>query len=953
MRVRFVALLLAVLAGCAVIQRASVAPGGNGEPNGASTEVGLSGDGSVTAFASTANNLVAGDTNGVSDVFVRDAAGLVTRVSVASNGAEANGPSSHPSVSADGTKIAFQSDATNLVAGDTNATTDVFVRDLTAHTTTLVSVPAAGAPASAPNDASVTAAVASGSTNPPTAGGSPVPAVASLRARAALAPQRVIVRTATTFHAEGKLSAAARTTQRGAIRHDQDAVETLIGTGGHVSARAHTLPIVVATVDAAALNRLTTSPNVVSVVADDPVPAALVNSGPVVGLPASQDAGYTGRGVAVAILDTGVDSAHSFLGNRVVDESCYSAVGSCPNGTPTQTGPGSAAPCTYAPSGCRHGTHDAGIAAGSALDATGMAPRASIIAVQVFSRIDNPTFCTRGENPCPLTFPSDWILGLEHVYELRNTYKIAAANMSIGGIAFQTACDTDVVKPAIDQLRAVGIATVIAAGNEGLTDSIDYPACISSSVSVGATDDADNIASFSNSHPQISLFAPGVSVRSSVPGGGFASFNGTSMATPHVTGAFALAKEQYPNATVDDILARMKSTGRVIHDARNGVDTPRLCTSGALGFDRCPNHNASRRPSISANGQSVAFESDAPLVVGDTNGVTDVYLRSIGAGTTTRVSVTSGGLQGSLASTHPAISGADTRIAFDSLAPELVGGDTNGASDVFVRDLSGGITALISAANGGVLGAGPSRDAAISADGTIVAYATANAFVPADTNTATDVYVGDLLNGTTTLASLATDGSIANGASRRPSLDTTGRFVGFQSDATNLAGDTNQQTDAFVRDRSSVLTQRVSTSFFGGQAGAWTEGLVIAPTGGIVAMNSAAPDLLDQPDTNGAVDVYRRALVTPQVSGFIAGPIARGATGPFTLNGRGILGPVLLTSSNGITINVTTVTATQITGTITVGASVGVGQQNVNVVNLSSVPGFFGATLCPGCLNVV
>ena len=99
--------------------------------------------------------------------------------------------------------------------------------------------------------------------------------------------------------------------------------------------------------------------------------------------------------------------------------------------------------------------------------------------------------------------------------------------------------------------------------------------------------------------------------------------------------------------------------------------------------------------------------------------------------------------------------------------------------------------------------------------------------------------------------------------------------------------------------------------------------------------------------------MYRRALVTPQVSGFIAGPIARGATGPFTLNGRGILAPVLLTSGAGITINLSTVTATQITGTITVGASVPVGQYNVNVVNLSSVPGFFGATLCPGCLNVV
>ena len=107
--------------------------------------------------------------------------------------------------------------------------------------------------------------------------------------------------------------------------------------------------------------------------------------------------------------------------------------------------------------------------------------------MQIFSRIDSTAFCTRGENPCPLTFPSDWILGLEHVYELRNTYKIAAANMSIGGITSTTACDADAVKPAIDQLRSVGIATVIAAGNEGQSNAVGYPGCISSSVTVGAT----------------------------------------------------------------------------------------------------------------------------------------------------------------------------------------------------------------------------------------------------------------------------------------------------------------------------------------------------------------------------------------------------------------------------------------------------------------------------------
>ncbi len=953
MRGRTVAILAVVsavvLSSCAVIARTSVAPGGSGEPDGASVEAALSIDGSVTAFASTASNLVPGDTNGVSDVFVRDNAAAITRVSVTGNGTEADGPSSHPSISADGRVIAFQSDATNLVADDTNTTTDVFVRDLTANTTVRSSIAASGTPptgsATRPNLDAVSPPIgASTSPLPPDVLTSDA---AALLARAAVTPQRVIVRTGTTFRAEGTLTPAERVSQRASIRRDQTAVDNLVGNNGEIKSRARTLPIVVATVDAAALDRLTRSPDVMSVTADDPLPAALVNSGPVVGLPAAHDAGYAGRGVAVAILDTGIDAAHPFFGNRVVDEACYSATSSCPNGTPTQTGPGSALPCTYAPNGCRHGTHVAGIAAGSGLDATGVAPRASIIAVQVFSRIESTAFCTRGENPCPLTFPSDWILALEHVYELRNTHTIAAVNMSIGGITSMTACDGDAVKPAIDQLRSVGIATVIAAGNEGLTTSIGYPACISSSVSVGATDNTDAIASFSNSHPLVSLFAPGVGIRSSVPGGGFATFNGTSMATPHVVGAFALAKEQDRTATVADILGRMRSTGRVIQDARNGVDTPRLCTSGTLGFDRCPNRNGSRRPSISADGTKVAFESDAPLVAADTNNVTDIYLREITASTTERISVASTGTQAAAASTHPSISATGSVIAFDSLAPNLVAGDTNGVSDVFVRERSTSITTRVSV-NGVNQAAQPSRDAAISADGSTVAFSSAASLGVGDTNSLTDIYIAS--PGGRVLVSYAPDGSPANGPSRRPAI--SGGRVVFESDATNLAPDTNGQTDIYVRDLSSGLIQRASTSFFLGEGGSWSAAPAISATSSVIAFTTGGDDLVNPPDTNNALDVYRRATLSPVVTSFSEGPYSRGSVGSFSIIGRGFATPMVLTAGTGVTITVNSVTPMLVTGTVTVAASAPVGPQNVSVVNLTSVPGFFAGTICVACLTV-
>src|SRR5947207_692369 len=125
-------------------ERVSVASGGT-ESNGASLGSALSADGRLVAFQSDATNLVVGDTNGATDVFVRDRqTGMTARVSVASDGTQANNVSSYPALSADGRFVAFQSDATNLVAGDTNGATDVFVRDRQTGTTERVSVASGG-----------------------------------------------------------------------------------------------------------------------------------------------------------------------------------------------------------------------------------------------------------------------------------------------------------------------------------------------------------------------------------------------------------------------------------------------------------------------------------------------------------------------------------------------------------------------------------------------------------------------------------------------------------------------------------------------------------------------------------------------------------------------------------------------------------------------------------------
>ena len=134
--------------------------------------------------------------------------------------------------------------------------------------------------------------------------------------------------------------------------------------------------------------------------------------------------------------------------------------------------------CNLSLVGCDHGTHVAGIAAGqtSPVGFDGVARGANIIAVQVFSRLHDSTGntpCANAErsSPCALSFTSDQMQALEYVYNLRNTLNIAAVNMSLGGGKHTSACDSDALKPIIDNLPAAGIATVIAAGNKGYTSN--------------------------------------------------------------------------------------------------------------------------------------------------------------------------------------------------------------------------------------------------------------------------------------------------------------------------------------------------------------------------------------------------------------------------------------------------------------------------------------------------
>jgi subtilisin family serine protease len=427
---------------------------------------------------------------------------------------------------------------------------------------------------------------------PPAAQDAAAPsALADLRAKAEQEGKvRVIVRLASASPAGAQL----------AMGQAQTAALTSFEEAGvkQAAVLSERLPFIVAEVTPEQLDAMYSDPNFDSWMEDRIAFPTLAESGPLVQAPQLQAAGGRGQGQAVAILDTGVDSTHPFLGGRVKTEACFSTTSSanastsvCPNGQSSQIGAGAARPCPA--DGCEHGTHVAGIAAGKGADFSGMAPDAEIVAVQVFSMFRGAA-CGGQPSPCVASFTSDQIRGLDFVLQQAPAHHIAAVNMSLGGGRSTTYCDDDLTKPVIDQLRAAGVAVAIAAGNDGYRDSVSFPGCISTAVTVGATTKDDQVASFSNCGPQVDLHAPGVNITSSVPGGGFAAFSGTSMATPHVTGAFAAIRSLRPTATVDQIEAALKSTGLDVGgrprirllDAANALGhTAATATEGAMAAE--------------------------------------------------------------------------------------------------------------------------------------------------------------------------------------------------------------------------------------------------------------------------------------------------------------------------------------------------------------------------------
>ncbi len=321
---------------------------------------------------------------------------------------------------------------------------------------------------------------------------------------------------------------------------------------------------------------------------------------PLIGADAFHNLGYTGRGVAIAILDDGLDITHPFFAGTTgtIIEACFNTTsfsplrfGRCPGSNPNVAyGPGS----SCADNDCDHGTHVAGIAAGDDRPTrSGVAPDADIIAINVFSSVHDWGICD-GDPPCQRASGDDISAAIDYVIRLRNEgWNIVAVNMSLGSRRHTSPC----VMPEsrFTTLRYLqGVMPIASTGNDSWTNAMGWPACRPQVVAVGNTELNDQVSGTSNVAYFMDIFAPGTDIFSSVsplhdryP---YWYKTGTSMSVPHVAGAFALMREAEPEMHVETILRIFKATGVPVTDQRSGgtVTAPRLDLNAALQFIQNP-----------------------------------------------------------------------------------------------------------------------------------------------------------------------------------------------------------------------------------------------------------------------------------------------------------------------------------------------------------------------------
>ncbi len=268
-------------------------------------------------------------------------------------------------------------------------------------------------------------------------------------------------------------------------------------------------------------------------------------------------------------------------------------------------------------------------------------------------------------------------------------------------------------------------------------------------------------------------------------------------------------------------------------------------------------NSTSWAPSVSENGLYVAFHSSANnLVLNDTNGRTDVFLKNTQTGEVTRISVDANGLESNGNSSNPSITPDGRYVVYESSATNIVPGDTDSVIDIYRYDRFTGSTWIASVSSNGSGGNAHSFSPTVSDNGVRVAFMSlATNLVGGDTNGAKDVFVHDFRLGTTERASIDTAGMQGNDDSQHPSISANGDYVAFESFATNLVnGDFNGATDCFVRDFSLDITVRESTGSLDEEGNHHSRNPVISADGRYMAFESHCSNFF--PNDSVTLDIF-------------------------------------------------------------------------------------------------